>query len=994
MTRNNELWKAVSEKGRWVAVGIGVPMVAVVVVLVREHAGAGPSHGQWLDALLPLLLAGCAAAGGWLLARIHMKRHVDRLAAATARLRTRQFGTSVAAQVREAPFAEIAIELDELGAELARHERQWQASFRREAGQIEVLRRIAQNDPLDDALVLLTRFAEQQIGGAIASVVIIDPLTRCITSCIAPSLPASYKDALVGVRTASGVGSCGTAIAERRIVVVDDIATDPLWKDYRELALAHGLSACWSYPIISTGHRVLGSVALYAREARAPSTEDIQIGQLSAEIAALSLERNRTAQALMQSEAEYRSLFERNPNPMWVCDARTRRFLAVNDRAIAHYGFTRERFLGMCEADLELHPPGVGRLREREQGLELPEGAVRLHRNSSGQELFVEIAYFPLSFLGNDASLALITDVTYRRSLSRMIREQNELFASLMDSTVEAIYGLDSEGRCTFANGACERLLGYRADELVGMHMHTLIHRSQYEASVHDVGACKLHALQQPGTHTHLDDQVFMTKDGAALPVECWAYPMMRGGSVCGTIVTFLDTTERRLQQDALRCQATLDMLTGLLNRTSFVDLLEQRVQHCLSSGTRLFVGLVDLDGFKEINDSLGHEAGDQLLREVGGRLELELPDGTALGRLGGDEFAFVVDTLEHAAFGELLKRLVQVMREPFTIVGMDVQISGSIGAAALPEAGRDVKSLMHNADAAMYRAKRESSGFVVGTEIESGNERRLLMSRLRHALHKQEFVLYFQPKVSLRGAEHREIEALIRWPTPDRGMIAPSEFMPILELSDLIHPLTQWVIETAIEEVLALSRHAPDLAVAINISTRNLLDARFPEKIKELLAKHRFPPAKLKLEVTESAVMADPNRSLKALTEIHELGVAIAIDDFGTGYSSLSYLQRLPVDELKIDRSFVVEMAGNDAARTIVQSIIGLAHSLGIRVTAEGMETGGVLDQLRGMDCDYAQGYFIARPMPRTALGEWLRDSPWVRGAQPARQPLGASIP
>ena len=992
MTRNNELWKAVSERGRWIAVGVGVLALAVAVVFVR--ASAGSFHGRWLDAAPSLLLAGCAALGGWMVARIRMKRYLDRLAAATTRLRTRQFGTSVSAQVRAAPFAEIAVQLDELGAELARHERQWQASFRREAGQIEVLRRIAQNDPLDDALVLLTRFAEQQIEGAIASVVIVDPGTLCIKSCIAPSLPASYKDALAGLRAASGAGSCGTAIAERRIVVVDDIATDPLWKDYKTLALAHGLRACWSHPIISTGHRVLGSFALYAREVRAPSTEDIQIGQLSAEIAALSLERNRTAQALMQSEAEYRSLFERNPNPMWVCDARTRRFLAVNDRAIAHYGFTRERFLGMCEADLELHPGGAERVGKRERGLELPEGTARLHRNSSGQELFVEIAYFPLSFSGNDASLALITDVTYRRSLSRMIREQNELFASLMDSTVEAIYGLDSEGRCTFANGACERLLGYRADELVGMHMHTLIHRSQYEASVHDVGVCKLHSLQQPGAHTHLDDQVFMTKDGAALPVECWAYPMMKGGTVCGTIVTFLDTTERRLQQDALRCQATLDMLTGLLNRTSFVELLEQRVRHCLESGTRLFVGLVDLDGFKEINDSLGHEAGDQLLREVGSRLLLALPDDATLGRLGGDEFAFVVDTIEQAQFSELLKRLVHVMREPFTIVGMDVQISGSIGAAALPEAGRDVKSLMHNADAAMYKAKRESSGFVIGTEIESGNERRLLMSRLRHALYKQEFVLYFQPKVSLRGAGHREIEALIRWPTPDRGMIAPSEFMPILELSDLIHPLTQWVIETAIKEVLALARHAPELAVAINISTRNLLDVRFPEKVKELLDKHRFPPQKLKLEVTESAVMADPNRSLKALTEIHELGVAIAIDDFGTGYSSLSYLQRLPVDELKIDRSFVVEMAGNDAARTIVQSIIGLAHSLGIRVTAEGMETGSVLDQLRGMECDYAQGYFIARPMPRAALSEWLRDSPWVRSPQTARTRLGASVP
>ncbi|SMF06401.1 EAL domain-containing protein [Trinickia caryophylli] len=983
------------------ALACGAAAASPAPITLRETSIAGVPLALWLGIAAVATWLLFAALAGWFAARTMARRGLKRLAAAAARLQAP--GTIAHAVPDDAPqprFADIERQLDASACELAQREHRWRSSLHREAGHIEVLRRIAQNDPLDDALVLLTRFAEQQVSGSIASVMMLDPNTYTFDACIAPSLPASYRNALVGIRAGSGVGSCGTSVAERRVVVTEDIFEDPLWQDYRELAKAYGLRACWSHPIISAGNRVLGSFALYYREARAPREDDLQIGQLGAEIAALSIERTRTAQALVQSEAEYRSLFERNPNPMWVCDARTRRFLAVNDPAIARYGFTREQFLSMSEADLEWRDRG-------EAVAEALDGKTRRHTSAAGKELVVEIVYFPLRFSGNDASLALITDLTYRRTLARTIREQNELFSSLMESTVEAIYGLDSEGRCTFVNGACERLLGYSSDELVGKRMHDLVHHSRYDGRVHHAAECRIHALQCPGAHTHADDQVFWRKNGTALPVECWAYPMMKGGAVCGTIVTFLDTTERRRQEDALRCQASLDMLTGLLNRTSFVHVLDQRVHDALAAGEPLFVGIVDLDGFKEINDSLGHEAGDQLLREVGRRLMAELPEYAAVGRLGGDEFAFLIGA-EYAQRIELiLERLVEALREPFAISGMDLQISGSIGVARCPEAGTDVRSLLRHADTAMYRAKRESIGYVICSELASGNARRLVLSRLRHALAKREFVLYFQPKVSLRGAGRMEFEALIRWQDPERGLVGPTEFMPILELSDLIHPLTQWVVESAVERCLAFGGESGDAVVAVNISTRNLLDVSFPQKVSDILTRHRFAPHRLKLEITESAVMADPSRSLKALTDLHRLGVKIAIDDFGTGYSSLSYLQRLPVDELKIDRSFVTGMLENEAARTIVCSIIGLAHSLRIEVTAEGMETGAVLDELRSIGCDYAQGYFVARPMSLVQLHAWVaatnwfepaaarHDSPLIQLAHPARLPAaGCAAP
>lgn len=950
---------------------------------------AGLYRDLWLRTIAALALIALAVGAGWTGTNALIGRNIRRIADAAGRLRERDFRTRVAKDVSGSEFQLIAVQLDEMAKELELREREWRSSIERQAHQVDLLRRIAQTDPLDEVLASICEFAEEQVPGARASLLLVNA-DRRVTSCIAPHLPQSYWTRLIGVTAVSGAGSCGTAIAENRVVVSDDIETDSLWIHYRHLAGAHGLRACWSYPVVSAGNRVLGSFALYFDVQRAPRTDELPVSRMAAELAAVAIDRHYTGEALAQSEAEYRSLFETNPYPMWVSETTSGRFLAVNESAIKHYGFSRDAFLGMRVSDLDASPSRTNVNAETsEHHGDVPPAAngIRLHRDARGDTLEVELAYFPLRFQGRNATLALISDVTYRSTLTHTIREQKEFFSLLMGSTVEAICGLDENGCCTFANAACERLLGYSAKELVGRPMHALTHSKHEDGSPYDEASCQIQNGIASGTHVHVDDEVFWRKDGTSLPVEYWAYPVVREGRIAGSIVTFIDTTERRRQQEELRRRATFDDLTGLLNRPSFVTALESRLQRVDVSECRPIVAIMDLDGFKEVNDSLGHAAGDELLRGVARRLTEMLGPSADLGRLGGDEFAFVLEERDGLPTASRIESIINIIRQPFSISGLDLEIRGSVGAARFPGAGTDVDTLLRSADAAMYFAKKEGQGFALTDRIDAGSTRPFLLSELRRALQEEEFVLHFQPTIPLQGQSLFGFEALIRWNHPCLGTVSPDDFMPMIEVSDLIHPLTEWVISSAISSFKEIVDVWPDSFVAVNVSMRNLINQRFASRVRSLLDEHQFPARNLKIEVTESAVMSDPERTQKALNDLHAQGIRIAIDDFGTGHSSLAYLQKLPVDDLKIDRSFVGDILGNHSSRTIVLTIISLAHSLGISVTAEGIETEDVMQMLRRAGCDYGQGYHIGRPMAFDLLQGWLKATQFLEDCRVNRR-------
>ncbi len=423
-----------------------------------------------------------------------------------------------------------------------------------------------------------------------------------------------------------------------------------------------------------------------------------------------------------------------------------------------------------------------------------------------------------------------------------------------------------------------------------------------------------------------------------------------------------------------LRHAATHDALTGLANRTQLHDDVRRATAqdgHCAP----FVLMLLDLDGFKEVNDTLGHHIGDALLRGIGPRIAGTLSAGSSIARLGGDEFALlacnVADRDGARALGE---RLREALRQPYALEGMQLVVSASIGIALFPEHGSDSRELLRRADVAMYAAKRGAGCVVYDVALDAHSPRRLaLMSDLGQAVRGHGLTLHYQPKIALPGGEVTGVEALARWNHPELGIIPPDQFIPLLELSDLVHPFTRRVLELACAQAAVWVRAGHPLRVAVNLSARNLLDDTLPRFIASLLSQYALDPWVLELEITESALMADPDHATALLEEISRLGVGLAIDDYGTGYSSLVYLRRLPVDMLKLDRAFIGDLPRDAENQVIVRSTILMAHELGLRVLAEGVEDRATRALLTRLQCDEIQGYLIARPMPAEELTPWL---------------------
>jgi diguanylate cyclase (GGDEF)-like protein len=428
---------------------------------------------------------------------------------------------------------------------------------------------------------------------------------------------------------------------------------------------------------------------------------------------------------------------------------------------------------------------------------------------------------------------------------------------------------------------------------------------------------------------------------------------------------------------DRDRHQSTHDALTELPNWVLLRDRLEQSLAVAARSSVEVALLLIDLDRFKEINDTLGHSYGDKLLCQVGPRLQSVLRDGDTVGRLGGDEFAVLLPSVEGAAEAQAVaERLRAALHRPFDVDGVILDIEASIGIVLSPWHGTDTEDLLRNADIAMYAAKELKTGTVVFEPGEHGASptRLTVLGDLRRALEgDDELFLHYQPKITLDGERIEGVEALLRWQHPTQGLIPPGEFIPVAEGTGIILRLTERVLGMALAQQRRWLDQGHGIPVAVNLSTRCLLDADLPDLVQRLLTEHRVPADLLRLEVTESAVMGDAARCMAVLQRLHDQGVRLSIDDFGTGYSSMAYLRRLPVDELKIDRSFVLGMTTASQDAVLVRTAIDLGHNLGLTVVAEGVEGAEHVAALRELGCDIAQGYHFARPMMAEALTELM---------------------
>ena len=459
-------------------------------------------------------------------------------------------------------------------------------------------------------------------------------------------------------------------------------------------------------------------------------------------------------------------------------------------------------------------------------------------------------------------------------------------------------------------------------------------------------------------------------------------YWLLGGGlfSLWLLVVGVVAGASQRLRRQAAEKeeQALSDGLTGLPNRTMFQTLIERAMAGVGRRKEMGVVMLMDLDRFKDVNDTLGHHNGDLLLQRIGSRLHSVLRDAETVARLGGDEFAILLPEVpDRQSVVPVVRRVLKVLEEPVVVGGLALQCEGSIGIAIFPEHGTTVESVMRAADVAMYMAKENRSGYEYYDarrhEHRHDAGRLALIGELRRAMDETELVLYYQPKVDLETGLAQGVEALARWHHPERGLLSPDEFIPLAERSNLLRPMTLYLLDSALRQCNAWRVCGLEVSVAVNLSMQNLIDLRLPNDLARLLTSWRLPPGSLELEITESTIMADHRRAMTILTRLNKMGVTLTVDDFGTGYSSLAYLQSLPVSSIKIDKSFVLSMAEDPGNATIVQSTIDLGHNLGLRVVAEGVENEETYNKLAALGCDYAQGYFLSRPLSPDKATAWL---------------------
>lgn len=452
-------------------------------------------------------------------------------------------------------------------------------------------------------------------------------------------------------------------------------------------------------------------------------------------------------------------------------------------------------------------------------------------------------------------------------------------------------------------------------------------------------------------------------------------------------------TTELSNLYGRLESVAYIDPLTKLANRARFSDILSANVLDALRSKESFALMILDVDRFKSVNDLFGIETGDSLLVQIGARLEntirksdvmgrlektalMEANDSRSAARLGGDEFGAILRGVHSAdEAGSVGRKVLQAMAVPFVVAGKTIPVSVSIGFALCPGHGTDANTLLRRADVALTEAKMGQTGLQLFSDgrDQSRISQLTLETELRNALESRQFILHYQPQVACKDGRVLRAEALIRWQHPVKGVIAPVNFIPIAEQSGLIHQITLWVVGEAVRACARWRRSGLSLGVAVNLSARSIGVSDLPISIENSLVNSGLPPDRLTLELTESAVMSDPNRAIDVMTRLKALGISLSIDDFGTGYSSMAYLKQLPVDELKIDRSFVLDMVNQPNDRIIVRAVIDLAHNMGLSAVAEGVETRDAWNLLRSWKCDLAQGYLLARPLPETAFLEWL---------------------
>ena len=598
--------------------------------------------------------------------------------------------------------------------------------------------------------------------------------------------------------------------------------------------------------------------------------------------------------------------------------------------------------------------------------------------------------------MGDDSGVLSPIDLKAYRNTLEELRASEEQFRAVVANIPGVVYrcACDANWTMRFMSDCVEELTGYPVTEFIANRVRSwgsIIHPDDRPQVIEAVDEALTegspYVLQYRLIHA-TGERRWVAEYGRAVLGEQGERLWLDG--------VILDVSERRLAEQARnraevqlkqqaelnRHQALHDSLTGLPNRLLFHDRVHQALVVARREDTELALLIMDLDRFKEINDTLGHSSGDRLLIDVGRRLQETLRATDSIARLGGDEFGLLLPGSAALSVREAVERIRLAVDRPFVLDGLPMQVEASIGIALFPTHGNDVDTLVQHADVAMYVAKNANLGYAIYDPTVDRRETSSLnlVGELRRAIDEGELILHYQPKVSIRSGAVAGVEALVRWQHPVRGLIFPDEFIPVAQGTSLIGPLTLHVIDEALRQCQLWRKAGHELSVAVNVSSRNLIDVDFPDDVAALLTKWGLPAEVLELEITETAIVADLFRAKVVLERLGAIGLRLSVDDFGTGYSSLAYLKRLPINELKIDRSFITNMTTSEDDAVIVRSIIDLGRNLGLDVVAEGVESAEVWECLERLGCDIAQGYYMSRPIPPDEITSWLErlPAPW----------------
>lgn len=689
--------------------------------------------------------------------------------------------------------------------------------------------------------------------------------------------------------------------------------------------------------------------------------------------------------AILPEDRElYRQIVEHIPEVIWVSDHAKNQILYISPGYETIWGRSVESLYAFPRSWIEaIHSEDRERVLnasltkqisgeyDEEYRIVRPDGTIRWIRDRA----------FPVRGAADEATqiVGIAQDMTRTKELEFSLRHSEIRLSGILTIAADAIVSADQNQQVILFNKGAEQIFGYPAEEVIGRPLDMLMPGhlgALHRGHVQKFGAGPVASRLMGERDCEI---IGRRKDGTEFPAVASISKWKRNGETIYTAIV-RDVTENRKTEETIRRLAYYDVLTGLPNRTAFSDRVREALLRHSADQATLAILLLDLDRFKEINDTLGHHRGDLLLQQVARRLQEVLRPTDTVARLGGDEFGMILPLSTAGDAAVVVNKIQKMLEEPFEIEALPVAVEISIGIALAPDHGENPESLIQRADVAMYAAKKKGIGYAVyALELDSHSPRRLaLMGELRRAIERGQLFLVYQPKIDLRTGHVIDVEALVRWNHPTVGMISPDQFIAPAEQTGLIHPLTEFVIHEALRQCKEWHQAGRMVCVAVNLSVRNLQDPNLEGRIRSAIETSGLEPKCLELEITESAIMADAEKAMNVIEALSRMGIRFAIDDFGVGFSSLGYLQKLPVGSIKIDRSFVKNMATHEGDAAIVRSAIELGHNMGKKVVAEGVEDAATLEKLIALGCDSAQGYHISRPIPMEELCRWLARPPF----------------